>query len=62
MKKQERSIKDMEKEQNLKAAGVEEELRALSSEEDQTGGFPWTVPVSLSIAFCPTGKCTSACR
>jgi hypothetical protein len=61
-------MKKNEKEQHLTSElkqekmEVEAELRALSSEEDQTGGFPWTVPVSLSIAFCPTGKCTSACR
>ncbi|MTD41833.1 hypothetical protein GIX45_25085 [Erwinia sp. CPCC 100877] len=61
-------MKKNEKEQHLvselkqEKMEVEAELRALSSEEDQTGGFPWTVPVGLSIAFCPTGKCTSACR
>ncbi|WP_199897313.1 class II lanthipeptide, LchA2/BrtA2 family [Listeria grayi] len=46
-----------EKEQKLEA-----ELRELSSHEDENGGFPWTVTVPLSIALCPTAKCTSKCR
>ena len=49
-------------EQALNKVEVEKELRELNGEEDKNGGFPWTVTVPISVAFCPTGKCTKSCK
>ena len=49
-------------EKELEKSLVEKELRELNGEEDKNGGFPWTVTVPISVAFCPTGKCTKSCK
>ena len=53
-------MKDAELETDFAGAYDEDELVELS-EGDDSGGGPWTITIPISLALCPTTKCTSAC-
>lgn len=47
---------------NEKKTELEEDLKELAETDAQGGGTPAVaISVAVSIAFCPTGKCTSKC-
>lgn len=47
---------------NTQKDQIEEELTELAEADAQGGGTPVVaVSVAVSLAFCPTGKCTSKC-